>query len=127
MKKQIIPVCILGFVFAVSLPACTSPAIKPVAAGGVSSAAVTKPEVVAAANFAIKEEEKAIRNIKETESAHLRLVTILEAEEQVVAGMNYRLKLKVTLDGKEKNAAATVWWQAWNKETPYKLTSWDWQ
>jgi hypothetical protein len=66
MKKQIIPVCILGFILVTSLPACTTPAIKPELAGGVSPAAVNKPEVVAAANFAIKEEEKAIRNNKET-------------------------------------------------------------
>ena len=49
------------------------------------------------------------------------------AEEQVVTGMNYRLKLKVTLDGQEKSAVAVVRWQAWNEKTPYTLTSWDWQ
>jgi hypothetical protein len=93
----------------------------------MSTAAPGKPEVITAANFAIMEEEKVLRNNKKTESAQLSLVAILAAEEQVVAGMNYRLILKVVLDGREKIATATVWWQSWNKEAPYKLTSWDWQ
>jgi len=121
-----IPVCILGSIFFAALLGGCGLAKEPMP-GGKSPAAVTKPEVVAAANFAIKEEEKAIQNNKETPAAKLSLVSILSAEEQVVAGMNYRLKLKVKLDGKEKKAGATVWWQAWNKEAPYKLTSWKWQ
>ncbi len=94
--------------------------------GGNSPAAVNKPEVVAAAKFAIQEEEAVLRKNKEMPAAKLSLVSIVSAEEQVVAGMNYHLKLKVKLDGKEKTAAVTVWWQAWNKETPYRLTAWNW-
>jgi len=57
----------------------------------------------------------------------LSLVSIISAEEQVVSGMNYHLALKVKLNGKLKKAEATVWWQAWNKEAPYKLTAWKWK
>lgn len=57
----------------------------------------------------------------------LELVKILGAEEQVVAGMNYRLTLKVTVNGTEKQAEAVVWWQAWRKPAPYELTSWKWE
>jgi hypothetical protein len=55
------------------------------------------------------------------------LVRILGAEQQVVAGLNYRLQLRVTLDGEEKTAEALVWWQAWRKPEPYQLTSWTWR
>ncbi len=106
---------------------CDSGFTKEPMPGGKSPVAVTKPEVVAAANFAIKEEEKAMQTSKETPAAKLELVSILGAEEQVVAGMNYRLKLKVKVDGRERNVEATVWWQAWNKKAPYRLTSWNWQ
>ena len=34
---------------------------------------------------------------------------------------------KVKSDGTDKTAVAIVWWQAWNKDEPYRLTSWDWR
>jgi hypothetical protein len=126
MKKPMISVCIVGLILFAALPAGNALAQEPMA-GGWSAATVTNPEVVAAAAFAIKEEEKILRENKETPTAKLSLVSILSVKQQVVAGMNYRLKLKVTLDGKEKKAEATVWWQAWNKKTPYQLTEWNWQ
>ena len=64
---------------------------------------------------------------QEAEAPKLELVTILGAEEQVVAGMNYRLQLKVKLNGQEKTATAIVWWQAWRKAAPYELTAWNWK
>ncbi|MEW6666933.1 MAG: cystatin domain-containing protein [Thermodesulfobacteriota bacterium] len=90
--------------------------------GGYAATSVTNQEVVAAAAFAIKAQEKA-----GGETARLELVEILGAESQVVAGMNYRLKLKVKLNGKERAAEAIVWWQAWRKPEPYQLTSWNWK
>ena len=87
---------------------------------------MTKPEVVAAAHFAVAEQTKVIQKEQKT-ATKLSLVTIISAEEQVVSGMNYHLTLKVKLDGKLKKAEATVWWQAWNKEAPYRLTSWKWK
>jgi predicted nuclease of restriction endonuclease-like (RecB) superfamily len=90
--------------------------------GGYATTSVTNREVVAAAAFAIKAQEKA-----GGETASLKLVEILGAESQVVAGVNYRLQLKVKLNGKERAAEAIVWWQAWRKPGPYQLTSWNWK
>ena len=95
--------------------------------GGYAPASVTSKEVVAAADFAIKAQAKAMQQKQEAEAPKLELVTILGAEEQVVAGMNYRLQLKVKLNGQEKTATATVWWQAWRKPAPYELTAWNWK
>jgi hypothetical protein len=61
------------------------------------------------------------------EPPKLELVTILQAEQQVVAGMNYRFKLRVKLKGKETTADAIVWWRAWRKPKPYQLTLWTWK
>lgn len=125
MKKLIIPVCILVVILFTALINSHSHAGEQIA-GGWTLAAVTKPEVVAAANFAVAEQAKLIQ--KELKKAtKLSLVAIMSAEEQVVSGMNYHLTLKVKLNGKRKKAEATVWWQAWNKETPYKLTAWKWK
>jgi len=125
MKKLIIPVCILAVILFTTLINSHSHAQEQIA-GGWTLAAVTKPEVVAAANFAIAEQAKVIQKEQKT-VAKLSLVAIISAEEQVVSGMNYHLTLKVKLNGKVKKAEATVWWQAWNKETPYKLTAWKWK
>ena len=125
MKKLIISLCILAVILCTALLNDRCLAGEQIA-GGKSPAAVTKPEVVAAANFAITEQAKAIQKAQKT-ATKLSLVSIISAEEQVVSGMNYHLTLKVKLNGKVKKAEATVWWQAWNKETPYKLTAWKWK
>lgn len=103
--------------------------------GAYAAAAVNNKEVVAAAAFAVRAQENTLRGDKDKdkdreqdlEPPRLELVTIMRAEQQVVAGMNYRLELKVKLNGKERNAEAIVWWQAWRKPDPYKLTSWRWK
>jgi len=125
-KMRCIPILSTGLVvfFTVCLIAGMGGETMP---GGSSATSVTKKEVVAASSFAIKAEQKALREKKDSPAAKLELVRILSAEEQVVAGMNYRLKLKVKLDGKEKEAEAVVWWQAWRTPDPYQLTSWDWK
>jgi hypothetical protein len=95
--------------------------------GGYATASVTNKEVVAAAAFAIKAQQDAMLEKKDMEPPKLELLTISQAEQQVVAGMNYRLQLKVKLNGTEKTADAIVWWQAWRKANPYQLTSWTWK
>ncbi|MBN1470706.1 MAG: hypothetical protein JW925_02930 [Syntrophaceae bacterium] len=90
--------------------------------GGYTTTEVTSNDVIRAASFAIKAQEKA-----SGKTSKLVLVKILEAESQVVAGINYRLKLKVRLNGKEKTAEVIVWWQAWRKPDPYQLRSWNWK
>ncbi len=119
--KKVALTCLLAMVLLPALPDRMVKAGEP-RAGGWASVEVTNAEVVAAAHFAVQEQEKTLRG----SNSKLSLIAIVSAEQQVVAGMNYRLKLKVKRDGKELTAEATVWWQAWNKEAPYKLTSWIW-
>jgi hypothetical protein len=95
-------------------------------AGGYSPIAVTNKEVIDAAAFAVKVQQKAMQSLHGEPAAKLELAAIVSAEEQVVAGINYRLKLKVKVDGTDKDAEAVVWWQAWRKPEPYQLTSWNW-
>ena len=93
--------------------------------GGYADTSVTNAEVVAAARFAVRTQELAMR--EKAPGAKLELVCIVAARQQVVAGMNYRLDVRVKADGTEKAAEAVVWWQAWNAKEPYKLTSWTWK
>ena len=94
--------------------------------GGRVEAAVTKKEVREAAAMAVKIQAKSMQDPKEAQAPKLKLVEILKAEEQVVAGTNYHLKLKVKHGDKVRNAEATVWWQPWRKPEPYHLTAWKW-
>lgn len=105
----------------VALCACSSDCAAEAVVGGCEKASVTDSGVVAAADFATKAESKAMQP-----PGKLQLLKILEAEQQVVAGMNYRLVLRVKQDGKERTAEAVVWWQAW-RPAPYQLTSWTWK
>ncbi len=95
--------------------------------GGYTKASVSHKEVVAAAAFAIKAQQKAMQDKQQPALPKLELVKILRAEQQVVAGVNYRLRMRVTLNGKEKTAETVVWWQSWRKPDPYQLTSWTWK
>ncbi|GFE56217.1 cystatin domain-containing protein [Geobacter sp. AOG1] len=95
--------------------------------GGYTALAVTNKEVTDAAVFAVKIQQKVMQRPEGEPPAKLELTAIVEAEQQVVAGMNYRLRLKVKVDGVEKDAEAVVWWQPWRKPEPYQLTSWNWQ
>jgi hypothetical protein len=94
--------------------------------GGYAKASVTKKEVQDAAAYAIKAQAKMMQSQKDGRQSSLELLKILSAEEQVVAGMNYRIKLQVKVNGKNKKADVVVWWQAWRKPEPYQLTSWKW-
>ncbi len=90
--------------------------------GGYATASVTNVDVMRAASFAIKAQQQVGE-----ETGRLELIEILRAESQVVAGMDYRLKLKVRVGGDERTAEAVVWWQVWRKPEPYQLTSWSWK
>lgn len=93
--------------------------------GAYASASVTDPNVQAAASFAIDAERQAL--LKAGEAGTLDLVRLVGAERQVVAGVNYRLRLRLKRDGREQDAEALVWWQVWRKPDPYQLTSWHWR
>ena len=116
------------------IPAVTNSSDRKV--GGFAVVSTTEREVKSAAAFAVKAQQTALRKeavglddpkAKPQPIPRLALVRIVAAEHQVVAGMNYRLQLRVTLDGEEKTADALVWWQAWRKPEPYQLTSWTWK
>jgi hypothetical protein len=116
------------------IPAVTNSSDRKV--GGFAVVSTTEREVKSAAAFAVKAQQAALRKeavglddpkAKPQLIPRLALVRIVAAEHQVVAGMNYRLQLRVTLDGEEKTADALVWWQAWRKPEPYQLTSWTWK
>lgn len=101
-----------------SITGCMSQPISP--PGTYIAADVRGKEVMQAAKFAVAAETKALQT-------QLELVKIVAAEQQVVAGMNYKLTLTVAQDGKERTALATVWWQSWRTPDPYQLTSWEWK
>ena len=67
--------------------------------GGYRVSSTTDPEVVAAAKFAVAEAGR-------REGRAVTLVSIERAEKQVVAGMNYRLQLKVRSGGQVQDASA---------------------
>jgi hypothetical protein len=88
--------------------------------GGYKEVATDDPEVQAAAEFAVSEQKKT------HDDAPLSLVSIEHAERQVVAGMNYRLCLKVKAgdeDDAEPQAVKVVVFKSLKQE--YSLKSWD--
>lgn len=77
-----------------------------------------KPDANAesAARFAIEQ--------KSRESAvPLALVRIVSLERQIVAGINYKLRVAVTENSKLREALATVWQKP---DGTLALTAWDW-
>ena len=84
--------------------------------GGYTKIAVDDKEVIKAASFAIKTQESILdRDTKIT------LVEISRASRQVVAGMNYKMLLKVKVGDKEEIVEAVVWNQL---SVEYALISW---
>lgn len=85
--------------------------------GGYKEISKDDAEVEAAANFAVAEQGR-------KKGTSFTLVSIERAESQVVAGINYRLCLKVsTDDDDEPNGAQVVVYRNLRKE--YSLTSWE--
>ena len=88
--------------------------------GGYKEISKTDAGAVAAANFAVSAQAKKTRGIAE-------LVSIEKAESQVVAGMNFRLCLKVTTSGKDDEADTTELFKVVvfrNLKNVFSLTSW---
>lgn len=121
MKRIVV---LVGSLLAMLGTVVTSPAQT--ITGGFAKSSVTEKEVQDAAAYAIEAQAKTMHGQRDGRSTKLELIKILAAEKQVVAGMNYRLKLQVKVNGKDKLADAVVWWQAWRKPNPYELTSWKW-
>ncbi|MFN0077350.1 MAG: exo-alpha-sialidase [Prosthecobacter sp.] len=85
------------------------PILQAQIAGGFSQAATADAEVLKAAQFAVKAHD-----------AKLTLQYVTAAEQQVVAGINFKLKL-TTSDGRK--ADAVVWRKL---DGSHELTSWQW-
>lgn len=85
--------------------------------GGFRAGDKADPEVLAAAKFAVAEQAK-------KKGVAVELVAVESVEQQVVAGMNYLLRLKVKIDGKEQQVTAKVWRKVPVSEG-YALTSWE--
>ena len=80
--------------------------------GGYSPAPVNDPQVQAAAKFAVRSHDP-----------QLKLIGVAQAQQQVVAGQNFRLTLKVEDQGANRVADAVVWLKLDGK---HDLTSWQW-
>lgn len=89
--------------------------------GGFKEIPADDPEARAAAEFAVE-------NRGATQNLEIGLTDVSKAESQVVAGVNYRLCLKITVRAKNSNEAdevQTVQVVVYrNLQREYKLTSW---
>ncbi|MEI6178351.1 MAG: cystatin domain-containing protein [Verrucomicrobiota bacterium] len=87
---------------------------QPALAGGYSSAEIDS-EVRTVAEFAVKTKSKSTER-------PLKLIKILKAERQVVAGLNFRFEIEVADGSKNLKARAVVWKKLHGLLV---LTSWD--
>ena len=113
-KNFVVLIMLSAFIFAPD-NAFRASAQQEQIAGGYGDAPKTDPEVLAAARFAIKQERRKL-------GRQLSLISIERAEVQVVAGLNYRLCLKVKIKGKPQDVTAVVYK---NLKQKYSLSSWD--
>jgi hypothetical protein len=124
MMRRLIDATAIALTAASLSVGCAATESKP---GGYGPASVASKEVVAAATFAAEAQQQVIKKQPGEASASLELIGIQAAEQQVVSGVNYRLRLKVRHNERERTAEAAVWWQAWRQPDPYRLTSWHWE
>ncbi|MFZ2656183.1 MAG: cystatin domain-containing protein [Victivallales bacterium] len=87
--------------------------------GGYTKAETDDVEVANAANFAMKAEQDILRKVDK--DANVSLVEIIEASKQVVAGVNYKMKVKVNVNDKDRIAEIVVWKKLSGE---YELSSW---
>ena len=85
-------------------------------AGGYSEVAADDPGVLEAARFAVKAEGQRNRR-------PISLLAVRRAEQQVVAGLNYRLNLSVRFGSETREASAVVYR---NLKNVYSLSEWKW-
>src|SRR5215218_8617120 len=84
--------------------------------GGWSAVAVDDAKVKTAA-------QRAVALQASMEQSELKLVSIDDAQRQVVAGINYKLRLSVMKGAQQRKASATVWGKL---DATYDLTAWSW-
>lgn len=115
MKKKwqvVMAIAVLGMVFGNVSGAFAQ---EEVIAGGYGETSNNDPEVVTAARYAIRAEGR-------RQGARISLLSIERADVQVVAGLNYMLRLKVKVNNRTENITAVVYK---NLKQKYSLSSWD--
>ena len=100
-----------GLVHATSV---VTEAAAPIAGGW--QPALIEESVLEIARFALAERQG-------QEAKPLRLLSVREASRQVVAGLNYRLRLRVKRGGRDREASATVYQDLQGQR---HLTGWTW-
>lgn len=93
----------------------SSPVTTPIKVGGYSQAPKTDAQVVSAAKFAVAAQSEKL-------DAEMTIDEILSAERQVVQGMNYRLCLRVNVEGDEPQTISAIVYQDLKRN--YTLASW---
>ncbi|HEX8844068.1 MAG TPA: hypothetical protein VF791_05465 [Pyrinomonadaceae bacterium] len=94
---------------------------KPIILGGYSKVATDNPEVQAAAEFAVNEQG-------ERQSAAITLSSIERAERQSAAGTNFKLCLKVEIEGETEDDTISQTVSAVvhrNLQQEFSLKSWE--
>lgn len=89
---------------------------QPPLVGGWADASTGDEAVVAAAEFAAREQSK--------NGKPITVQSIKSAKQQVVAGMNYQVELSVDEAGQPRNAEAIVYQDL---QQTHSLTSWTWK
>ncbi|HMT07439.1 MAG TPA: cystatin domain-containing protein [Pyrinomonadaceae bacterium] len=109
MKKLFIPISVFVFLFLGGFAADSRVAAQDDVAGGYADASVRDKDVRKAANFAVKQRSKIVR-------PDYTLVSIRKAELQVVAGLNYRICMRVRDErGRLSTVTAVVYKNLRNK------------
>jgi hypothetical protein len=107
-------VILSAFVLSLGIETASSAQEVPVA-GGYRAVSVADPEIVSAARFAVREESR-------REGRPISLLAIKRAETQVVAGLNYRLRLSVRVKGVIQEVSAVVYQSLKNTRS---LSGWE--
>jgi Aspartic acid proteinase inhibitor len=113
--KKSLPVVMIFLALYLTLGGGLELAAQQPTVGGYEKAPKDDPAIVSAAKFAVNEQQQ-------KQGGSISLVSVQRAETQLVAGINYRLCLKVKVDGANKKVTVVV-----NKtlEDRYTLTSWE--
>ena len=106
---------VTALALAAPLPAAAPGPPTPLPVGAYAAAEVT-PELREAAAFAVREQSR-------RERRDLRLLGVERAERQVVAGLNFRMTLRVA-QGRESRAARVVVYRPLRGDL--QLSAWDW-
>ena len=95
----------------------TNPVGEHILPGGWASAPINDEKIKVIAQYATSTHAKAA-------GEELTLLTIQEARQQVVAGLNYKFALIVIRNKKQASATAVVWAKL---DGTYELTEWSWK